>query len=108
SSEVRVPGDCMSSGAFEELRLRHAADRDAALPRYVGQLQWSAAQLLTEREQCMRVLLATAKARSPWHRERLRDVDAATFTEADLPSLPTMTKADLMDNFEAVVPDPRL
>jgi phenylacetate-coenzyme A ligase PaaK-like adenylate-forming protein len=56
----------------------------------------------------MRILLATAKARSPWHRERLRDVDAATFTEAELPSLPTMSKADLMDNFEAVVTDPRL
>jgi phenylacetate-coenzyme A ligase PaaK-like adenylate-forming protein len=56
----------------------------------------------------MRVLLAAARTRSPWHRERLRDVDAATFTEADLPSLPTMSKADLMDNFEAVVTDPRL
>ena len=98
----------MSSATFEELRLRHAADRDAALPRYADQIQWSAAQLRTEREQRMRVLLATAKARSPWHRERLRDVDAATFTEADLPSLPTMSKADLMDNFEAVVTDPRL
>jgi hypothetical protein len=61
-----------------------------------------------EREHRRRILLTTAKARSPWHRERLRDVDAATFTEADLPSLPTMTKADLMDNFEAVVTDPRL
>ena len=98
----------MSSSTFEELRTRHTADRDAALPRYMGQLQWSGAQFRTEREQRMRVLLATAKARSPWHRERLRDVDAATFTEADLPSLPTMSKADLMDNFDAVVTDPRL
>jgi phenylacetate-coenzyme A ligase PaaK-like adenylate-forming protein len=61
-----------------------------------------------ERERRMQILLATAKARSPWHRERLRDVEAATFTEADLLSLPTMTKADLMDNFGAVVTDPRL
>jgi phenylacetate-coenzyme A ligase PaaK-like adenylate-forming protein len=98
----------MSSATFEELRLRHTADRDIALPRYAAQLQWSAAQLRAEREQRMRVLLATAKARSPWHRERLRDVDAAAFTEADLPSLPTMSKADLMDNFEAVVTDRRL
>src|SRR5262249_28422539 len=96
------------SATFEELRRRHTADRDAAMPGYSSQLRWSAAQLRTERERRMRVLLATAKARSPWHRERLRDVDAATFTEADLPSLPTMTKADLMDNFDAVVTDPRL
>jgi phenylacetate-coenzyme A ligase PaaK-like adenylate-forming protein len=74
----------------------------------VSQLTWSADQLHAERERRMRVLLATAKARSPWHRERLRNVDAATFIEADLPSLPTMSKADLMDNFEAVVTDPRL
>lgn len=98
----------MSGATFEELRLRHVADRDAALPRYADQLRWSAAQLRIERERRMRVLLATAKARSPWHRERLRDVDAATFTEADLRSLPTMSKADLMDNFEAVVTDQRL
>jgi phenylacetate-coenzyme A ligase PaaK-like adenylate-forming protein len=56
----------------------------------------------------MRVLLATTKARSPWHRERLRHVDATSFAEADLPSVPTMTKADLMENFDAVVTDPRL
>src|SRR5262249_52930762 len=98
----------MSGATFEELRSRHAADRDAALPRYVAQLQWSATQLRAERERRMQVLLARAKARSPWHRERLGDVDVASFTEADLPSLPTMSKADLMDNFDAVVTDPRL
>jgi phenylacetate-CoA ligase len=98
----------MSSSTFEELRARHDADREAALPRYVGQLQWSADQLRTERERRMRVLLATAKTRSAWHRERLRHIDAATFTERDLPSLPTMNKDDLMNNFEAVVTDPRL
>jgi hypothetical protein len=54
----------MSSTAFEELRARHAADRDAAFPGYVEQLQWSAAHLRTERERRMRILLATAKARS--------------------------------------------
>jgi phenylacetate-coenzyme A ligase PaaK-like adenylate-forming protein len=98
----------MSNAAFEELRLRHAADLYAAFPQYASQLRWSAAQLRTERERRMRTLLATAKERSPWHRERLRDVDAATFTEDDLPSLPTMSKDDLMDNFEAVVTDRRL
>src|SRR5262249_15707816 len=107
-SKQGVTGGRMSSATFEELRMRHADDRNAAFPRYAGQLQWSAAQLRIEREQAMRVLLATAKARSPWHRQRLRDVDASTFTDADLPSLPTMSKADLMDNFEAVVTDPRL
>jgi phenylacetate-coenzyme A ligase PaaK-like adenylate-forming protein len=98
----------MSDATFEELRSRHAADIYAAFPRYANQLRWSADQLRAERERRMRLLLAIAIERSPWHRERLRDVDAAAFTEADLPSLPTMSKDDLMDNFEAIVTDPRL
>jgi phenylacetate-coenzyme A ligase PaaK-like adenylate-forming protein len=98
----------MSSTTFEELRSRHAAAIYASFPRYAGQLGWSAAQLRAERERRMRTLLATAKERSPWHRERLRDIDAATFTEDDLPALPTMSKDDLMDNFEAIVTDRRL
>jgi phenylacetate-CoA ligase len=98
----------VSSATFEALRTRHTADRDAALPGYTSQLEWPAERLRTERERRMRILLETAKARSPWHRERLRHVDATAFTEADLLSLPTMSKGDLMDNFEAVVTDPRL
>ena len=30
------------------------------------------------------------------------------FTEADLPSLPTMTRSDLMDNFDQVIAVPEL
>lgn len=98
----------MTASAFEALRAQHAADRDAALPQLVAQLEWSAAALRREREHRLRTLLATARARSPWHRDRLRHVDPDRFTEADLPSLPVMTKADLMDNFDAVVTDPKL
>jgi phenylacetate-CoA ligase len=98
----------MSLQRFEELRGRHQADRDAALPGYLDQLDWSADRVRAERERRMRVLLATAKARSPWHRERLRYVDAPAFTEDDLRSVPIMSKDDLMNNFEAVVTDPRL
>jgi phenylacetate-coenzyme A ligase PaaK-like adenylate-forming protein len=52
-----------------------------------------AGRLRAERERRMRLLLATAKARSPWHRERLRHVDAEAFTEGDLSSIPTMTRS---------------
>jgi phenylacetate-coenzyme A ligase PaaK-like adenylate-forming protein len=93
---------------FEELRSRHAAARDAALPGYVARLGWTAEKIAAERERALRHLLAAAKAGSPWHRERLRDVDPASFTEADLPSLPVMTKAELMEHFDSVVTDPRL
>jgi len=97
-----------SAETFGKLRLRQGAARDALLPRLLAQLAWSPDQLRAERERRMRLLLATAKMRSPWHRERLRHVDADAFTEADLTALPTMTKDDLMDNFDGVVTDPRL
>ncbi|MFZ2056605.1 MAG: hypothetical protein WAV54_04255 [Acidimicrobiales bacterium] len=53
-------------------------------------------------------MLAWSAERSPFHAERLADVDVQRFTEADLPSLPIMTKADLMDNFDQVVTNPAL
>jgi hypothetical protein len=62
---------------FEELRHRHVAARDAALPEYVARLAWSAEQIAAERERALRQLLEAAKTRSPWHRERLRGAIAS-------------------------------
>jgi hypothetical protein len=44
----------------------------------------------------------------PFHVARLADIDVQGFTEADPPSKPIMTKADLMDNFDQVATDPAL
>ena len=52
--------------------------------------------------------MSTARERSPWHRERLREVESQALTEADVESLPVMTKADLMDNFDEIVTDRRV
>ena len=46
--------------------------------------------------------------RSPWHRGRLGGLDIASLSEGDIVDLPVMTKTDLMDNFDAIVTDPRL
>jgi hypothetical protein len=43
-----------------------------------------------------------------WHRERLPDVDAQTLTEETLRDVPPMSKADLMDHFDAISTDPRV
>src|SRR5262249_39614384 len=56
----------------------------------------------------LRELLLTAKAHSVWHARRLADVDPDTVTEDELASLPVMTKADLMANFDAIVTDRNL
>ena len=53
----------------------------------------------------LRRVLATAIQHSAFHARRLRGVDAARFELADLPSLPVMTKAQMMDHFDELISD---
>jgi phenylacetate-coenzyme A ligase PaaK-like adenylate-forming protein len=98
----------MPEGRYEGLRQRHTADFEAMLPGYTERIDWPADRVQEERLRALRSLLATALARSPWHRERLTGVDVPALSEADVASLPVMTKADLMDNFDAIVTDRRI
>ena len=91
--------------SYNELLARHRADVRDTMFSAVRRLRWSADQLAAERERRLREILAWSVARSPFHATRLAGVDAANFTEADLPSLPIMTKADLMGRFDEVVCD---
>ena len=72
----------------------------------MSRIDWPADRIYQERRRALRRLLATAAERSPWHRERLAGIDVAGLS--GVASLPVMTKADLMDNFDAVVTDRRL
>ena len=90
------------------LLARQRADVSDGLFSAVRRLRWSADRLEADRERRLRELLAWSAARSPFHSERLVNVDISRFTEADLPSLPIMTKADLMDNFDQVLTVPAL
>jgi len=78
------------------------------LPEYVARIEWSWDQVPSERLRALRELLAVAVERSPWHRERLVGLDFSQLSEADVESLPVMTKADLMDNFDEIVTDRRI
>ena len=93
---------------YESTRQRHLAEVMQRLPEHLERLTWSAQQLRDFRTPRLRELLALARARSPWHRARLAGVDVAHFDEDDLRTLPMMTKADLMANFDAIVTDPRV
>ena len=93
---------------YEELRQKHVAEFVSRLPAYAAQLDWSVSQLRAERERRPRALVQIAKERSPWHRERLRGIDPNALVEDDLQNLPTMTKADLMSNWDDIVTDRRL
>jgi len=93
---------------YESTRQRHLAEAMQRVPEHLERLAWSAQQLREFRTIRLRELLALARARSPWHRARLAGVDVAHFDEDDLRTLPTMTKAELMANFDAIVTDPRV
>jgi phenylacetate-CoA ligase len=93
---------------YEELRQRHLADLGQIMPAHVQRLRWPAERLRQERTERLRDLLRVAKAASPWHRERLAGADPDTFSEEDLPTVPAMTKDDLMANWDGIVSDRRL
>jgi phenylacetate-coenzyme A ligase PaaK-like adenylate-forming protein len=63
-------------------------------------------RLHAERTARLRELIGIAVKRSPWHRDRLGDLDLATLDADDLRDLPVMTKDDLMGNFDAIATDP--
>jgi len=93
---------------YVDLLVRQRAEVTDMMFAAVRRLRWSADRLAAERERRLREMLAWSVERSPFHAERLAGIEASCFTEADLPMLPTMTKADLMGNFDRAVTDPAL
>ncbi|HLN68164.1 MAG TPA: hypothetical protein VK280_12910, partial [Streptosporangiaceae bacterium] len=80
-------------------------------PRLMAQLQrlnWDADRLAAHQADRLRALLARAIGGSPFHARRLEHIDPARLELADLPRLPTMTKAEMMASFDEVATDRRL
>lgn len=71
-------------------------------------LSWSVEDRRSFTNDRLGEFLAFAASRSPWHRARLAGVDVGAVSIDDLSSLPTMTKRDLNDNWDAIVTDPDL
>src|SRR5207245_10827103 len=101
-------GSSEDTSRYEELRLQHISDLLARMPENIIRVKWPAERIKVERQQRLRSLIRVAKEKSPWHRERRKNVDADSITEADLDKLPVMTKADLMNNFDEIITDKRL
>jgi phenylacetate-coenzyme A ligase PaaK-like adenylate-forming protein len=93
---------------YDVMRRRHFGYAMAQLPAHVDRMDWSAERISAEREMRLRRLLALARARSSWHRDRLHDVDVTTFSTAQLPDLAPMTKDDVLAHFDRIVTDQRL
>lgn len=98
----------MPSSEYELQRSRHVADFLAQVPDHLARVEWTEEQIGAERRDRLRELLGVAKERSPWHHERLADVDTEVFEEDDLKALPVMTKDDVMDHFDEIVTDRRV
>ena len=93
---------------YAQLVRRQRAELQDAYMQGARRLRWSADRLAAERQRRLRELLVYAAEHSPFWRERLAGHDLANFTEADLPSLPVLTRAEMMTEFDRVVTVPGL
>jgi phenylacetate-coenzyme A ligase PaaK-like adenylate-forming protein len=89
-------------------RARSQAEFRARLPAHIERLRWSAEQVAAHQTHELRRVLRHACARSPFYARRLAGIDFDRFTPADLPRLPTLTKAEMMAAFDEVVTDRRV
>jgi phenylacetate-coenzyme A ligase PaaK-like adenylate-forming protein len=91
-----------------ELQGQVRAELERGLPEHLTRLDWSKEQVAAHQRNALRQLLSHALEHSPFHARRLRGVDPNDVEVDDLACLPTMTRADMMANFDDVVTDRRL
>lgn len=80
--------------------IRFAATLQTLYPFWLDESRIKAKQ-----EERLRALLAHAADRSPYYRRRFAGLDLARCALSDLP---TLTKAEMMENYDELVTDPRL
>ena len=97
-----------TAGEFDADRQRHLHAFAERLADEAERLTWPLERLHRLRDERLRALVRTAKARSPWHAQRLAGVDVDALTGADLAAIPTMTKTDVMEHWDEIVTDRRL
>jgi phenylacetate-CoA ligase len=104
-----MPASETESGVrYEQLVRRQRAELQDAYLKGVRRLRWDAGRLAAERERRLRELLRWSADHSPFWQARLAGHDLATFTEADLPSLPILTRTEMMAEFDRLVTVPGL
>ncbi len=78
------------------------------LVEWAAHFGWSIEQLTAERQTRLRALVAHAKQHSSFYARRLAGLDPASMTEADLGSIPPLSKAELMEHWDEIVTVPGL
>jgi phenylacetate-coenzyme A ligase PaaK-like adenylate-forming protein len=97
-----------ATGDYSIDRMRHVSEFQARMPAEMDKLRWPLERLHALRDARLRALLRVAKARSPWHARRLRDVDPDRVTGQDLGQIPPMTREDVQAHWDEIVTDRRL
>ena len=97
-----------SRDRYEQLVRRQRAELQDAYLKGVRRLRWDAGRLAAERERRLQELLRWSADHSPFWQARLAGHDLATFTEADLASLPILTRTEMMAEFDRLVTGPGL
>jgi phenylacetate-CoA ligase len=98
----------MTSRTYDELAKECLEGVLESLFPALERLEWSPEQLADHRQAALTETLTFAAARSGWHGDRLSGIDLSSVTADDLAALPTMTKGDLMGNWDDIVTDPSL
>jgi phenylacetate-CoA ligase len=93
---------------FEQLRSEIHEQLQASMPGQIERLGWSTDRIAAHQRDGLRALVRHAVTHSPFHRDRLRGMDPATLGLEDLPSLPVMTKPEMMDRLDDVLTDSRV
>jgi len=91
-----------------DLSPAHLAAIRAFTPEAIARLAWSRERVREEQTRRLRRIAAHAHQASPFFARRLKDVNPETLTLDDLAALPVLTKADVMENWDQLVTDPRL
>jgi phenylacetate-coenzyme A ligase PaaK-like adenylate-forming protein len=92
----------------EQLQARVSALLAQHLAIQAPRVGWNAGQVRRHQRDRLQALLRHAIANSPFHARRLAGVDAERFEPGELPTLPVMTKAEMMAGFDEVVTESRI
>ncbi|AUH71115.1 phenylacetate--CoA ligase family protein [Legionella sainthelensi] len=91
-----------------ELIERHMLDFEKQFQKNQEAIYYSQEQLQNLINTRLRAILLHAKSKSPWYKKTLAKINVENFTKDRLEELPIINKTILMENWDAIVTDPKL
>ncbi|HHF7375754.1 phenylacetate--CoA ligase family protein [Legionella bozemanae] len=91
-----------------ELTLHHIRDFEEQFQKNREAIRYSKEILQDLINKRLRALLLHAKSKSPWYKKTLAKINVENFTKERLDELPTINKTILMENWDAIVTNPKL